>query len=275
VGRTAADGSFTELAIPGPGLLCARADEEDRFLGADLTPGYKSGLRILDGYHAVVPIDVPEKDPKAVTCDIALTPGRTLTGTVVGPDGKPLAGAYPGGLLGVWGGPLSFEDRKLPTAAFTLGGLDPGKPRFAVFIHPEKKVAKVQKFQGDEKDPVIVQLEPLASLAGRILDANGKPRAGLTVAAMMTPLREDYKELAVELLYNYPSWSKITNGEATTDNDGRFRVEGLVPGLKYLVNVRDGADILTDYTREVSSLESGKATDLGDLKSKALPDKKE
>jgi protocatechuate 3,4-dioxygenase beta subunit len=271
LGRTDDEGRFTVIAIPGPGLLCARADDADRFLRAQPAPGHKT-IFILEHYHAVVPINVSEKDPKSLTYEVALDSGRTVTGLVVGPDGKPLAGSHAAGLSPVFA-PSLFEQRKLGTASFKVGGLAPPRPRAVVFFHQEKKLARVQRFEGDEKGPVTVRLEPLAALAGRLLDADGKPAAGLKVTALISVQREDYKELPVDLLYDYPSWSKLTNGEATTDKEGRFRIEGLVPGLKYLINVKDGSEILPAYTREVPSLETGKAADLGDLKARPAPGK--
>jgi protocatechuate 3,4-dioxygenase beta subunit len=270
-GRTAADGSFTELAIPGPGLLCAQAHDKNRFLAAEVKPDYRTNT-ILDSYHAVIPLNVSENDPTSTAIDIALEPGRTLAGTVVGPEGQPLAGAHAAGLSSVLV-PFGFRDSKLEQADFQAGGLTPRRPRSLVFVHAEKKLAKVQPIRGDEEGPLTVRLEPLATLAGRIVGADGRPRPGLKVAVLMSVERKDYADLPLELLFDYPSWSKLTNGEATTDDAGRFRIEGLVPGLKYLLNVKDEAAILPDYTREVLALEAGQDKDLGDLKAKPSPGK--
>jgi hypothetical protein len=70
------------------------------------------------------------------------------------------------------------------------------------------------------------------------------------------------------LLYDSRAWEKILNREATTDKDGKFRLDGLVPGLAYDLGVNDGApqDVIR---RESLSVESGTANDLGDLKPSA------
>ena len=47
----------------------------------------------------------------------------------------------------------------------------------------------------------------------------------------------------------------------TTDKEGRFRVEGLVPGLTYWILNPKGAGILFQFT-----VEPGKHKDLGDIK---------
>src|SRR5439155_2748936 len=91
-GDTGEDGSFTVLAIPGKGALTATANDADRY--ARSIPGKLNvGNYILDSYHAVVPINIPEKKPKFAAPDIVLERGSTLAGTVLGADGKPLAGA--------------------------------------------------------------------------------------------------------------------------------------------------------------------------------------
>ena len=50
-----------------------------------------------------------------------------------------------------------------------------------------------------------------------------------------------------------------------TDKDGRFRVSGLVPGLKYSLNVwKDGA-IIGQPAKDVI-IKAGETRDLGDIK---------
>jgi RNA polymerase sigma factor (sigma-70 family) len=267
-GEVGADGSFTVVAIPGPGLLCARAHDTDHFLGAKVE-GWKTTSRlILQGYHGLLRIDPSEGDPKSTICTIGLEPGRTLTGSVVGPDGQPLAGAHAAGRASI----TLFDAgrRKLETASFTVGGLSPDRSRVLVFIHPERKLAKIQKVRGDETGPLTIRLEPLGTITGRILDAGGRPAAGLKVAAAFNItdldsaqlMGKDYRDLPMELLFDYPSWSKLTNREATTDDNGKFRIEELVPGLKYNLALKNGE------IKESFMVESGKIKDLGELKTK-------
>jgi hypothetical protein len=271
-GKTAEDGSFSVIGIPGPGLLCASADDTNRYAPARLD-GVKAGLSILQSYNAVVRIDPSEKDGKSLVRDITLEPGRALSGSVVGPDGKPLVGAYAAGLTSVL--ELFRAPAKLDAASFTAHGLDGKRTRTLVFVHPEKKLGKVQKVGADEKGPLTVRLEAAGALAGRVVDANGRPRAGLKVAAsyraqeLLTAFTEakEYTELPWELYFDYPAWSKVINREVTTDKDGKFRVEGLIPGLEYDLAVGDGP--VTEISRESLSVTPGKERDLGDLKSKA------
>jgi RNA polymerase sigma factor (sigma-70 family) len=273
-GDTGEDGSFTVLAIPGQGALVVAANDADRYARSE--PGKVNvGNYILEGYHAVVPISVPEKKPTVVAPKIVLERGRALAGTVAGPDGKPLAGTCVAGLSSVCSFGFGRAPTPRPRASFTVGGLSPKETRTVVFIHPEKKLARVLKVRGDEKDPLTVRLEPLGELTGRVLAADGKPWAGLPVRVMISFQEKDYRELPADLRFDYPSWEKLISAETTTDKDGRFRVGGLVPGLKYTVSATEGdpsAGVFA-YSGAVPSVQSGKVRDLGDLKSKRTPDK--
>jgi RNA polymerase sigma factor (sigma-70 family) len=266
-GRTKADGSFAVVAIPGPGLLCARADEDHHYLPAVVPEPRPKISNILEEYHAVVPIDPSEDNPKSLKQDIGLEPARTLKGSVVGPDGKPLAGAHVAGLSGVTRLLFGRTDR-LDTDSFTVGGLDPKRPRPVVFVQAEKKLAKVQRVCGDESEPLTVRLEPLSAVAGRFLDADGKPLAGLKVTAALSFDEADNKDLPRELLLEYPAWSKVVNRETTTDAEGRFRIEGLVPGMHYQLTAKDGGGAMP-YSGKLAPPEAGKTKDLGDLKGKS------
>jgi RNA polymerase sigma factor (sigma-70 family) len=271
--RAKADGSFIVTAIPGPGVLVATAEDEDRFVAAEVEGIKVAGGIILDGNHAVVPVNPSEKDPKSTHCDVALVPGRAVTGAVTDPDGRTLAGAHAAGLRAT---PRFFDrtEGKLETATFTVSGLNSKKSRSVLFIHPEKKLAKLLTVRPDEPGPLTARLEPLGALVGRIVDAEGKPLAGLKVSAHRSFKPENYKDLPADLRFNAPLWNKLINGEATTDKDGIFRIEGLVPGLKYLLSVAKGTEFLTGYTRDDLTIESGKVKDLGELKD-VPPAKKE
>jgi protocatechuate 3,4-dioxygenase beta subunit len=271
--RTKVDGSFTVTAIPGPGVLVATAFDEDAYLAADLE-GIKVGGAILDGSHAVIRVSPSENDPMSTHHDVALVRGRAVPGTVMDPEGKPLAGAHAAGL----GATPKLFDRsagKLESAAFTVNGLHPKKSRSVLMIHPEKKLARMLTVRPDEAGPLTMRLEPTGALVGRIVDAEGKPLVGLKVSGLLSFKPEDAEGLPAELRFNAQTWRNLINVNATTDKDGKFHVEGLVPGLKYLLNVSKEMEFLPELSREGLTVESGKAKDLGELKYKPSAEKKE
>jgi hypothetical protein len=221
--------------------------------------------------YPIVRIDVSEKDEKSGVCAIALRPAHSLGLNVTGPDGKPVSGAYAAGLHAVW--QFGRRTEKVQGDSARVHGLTPKDEHAVMFIHPEKKLARVQKVTVEDKEPLTVRLEPMGALAGRVLDSAGRPRPGVNVkasyrAAELEEARKagkDYEGLPRELLFDYPAWAAILNREVTTDKDGKFRIDGLIPGLKYDLGVNDGTpeDVLR---RERLTVEPGKANDLGDLK---------
>src|SRR5262249_46400877 len=135
------DAPHRVLAIPGPGFLCVKAEDADRYIGFELKDWDGFLLRAApDGlhpsqFHPAVPINVAEKGKTSRDITVALEPGRKRMGTVVGPDGKPLAGAYVAGLTPL---PRFFpflnsgrRDRSkgLSTATFDALGLNLRKAR--------------------------------------------------------------------------------------------------------------------------------------------------
>jgi hypothetical protein len=64
-------------------------------------------------------------------------------------------------------------------------------------------------------------------------------------------------------------WSAFVGRDATTDKEGRFRLEGVLPGVDFGLYVSDG-DLAKPRTlvalRHKVRAEAGKANDLGALK---------
>src|SRR5262249_20645438 len=107
--QTDADGAFALIGLPGRGLIAVRA-RSDRYLmavGADQIKGRaERGLFPTVphlchdiSFHTLVEIN-PDPGAAAFSCAVTVDPGRTLTGTVLGPDGQPLAWSRAYGLKG-------------------------------------------------------------------------------------------------------------------------------------------------------------------------------
>jgi hypothetical protein len=192
-------------------------------------------------YNALTLLDLDEKD-KALVKDVALQPARTLDGRVLGQDGQPLAGATVFGLRGY--GAFRYRPEILKGAEFTVRGINPRESRWLVFHHKDKNLGFfVKELQGDASGRLIVKLQPCGSATGRVVYPDGQPVPGLHLQFQ----------------------AKQTSGglqETATDKEGRFRIEGLVPGLEYdLVPSRYVPVPLTKV-----SVEPGKQKDMGDIK---------
>ncbi len=157
---TERDGSFTVAVLPGQGVIHARS-WENRFTNGQSWPAsLDAHVTLANGpkeFHAVVAVDASEKDRKSQICEITLDPGRTLTGTVVGPDGNPLTGVSAWGLTAAFGlYDLDLGPPTLRTANFSAMGLDDRYPRYLLFWHKEKGLGKAVLVWGDERSPLTV-----------------------------------------------------------------------------------------------------------------------
>ena len=241
------DGTFEVVTLPGRGLLAVRALSDHCLLevGADQIKGrdeqgfYWTDPHLLgaNAYHTLVELD-PSKDAVSLTCNLAVDPGRTLTGRILGPDGKPLAGARPFGLLSYNDG--SWEHEALKSADFTAYGLKVGEPRKLMFIHEGLKLAGYCVVRGDEPGPNTVKLEPWSTVTGRLVTSDSLPRGD------------------VDFYFGYRFKPDIMLGfppkpSYRSDKDGKFRIEGLVPGLRYGMSASIGSMGVGDVFRELGS----------------------
>jgi hypothetical protein len=146
-------------------------------------------------------------------------------------------------------GPLDSDE-------FRVLRLIAGRPRILTFTHGAKRLSGELRLRGDEAGPFEVRLAPWATLTGRLVDRDGKPRASVRLVA------KDWQE-------SRDDPSRAILPDRTTDGEGRFRFEGLVAGLKYdarVVNAKEGEDFGIVF--EEIKLAPGESRDLGDVRSK-------
>ncbi|MGH9398802.1 MAG: carboxypeptidase regulatory-like domain-containing protein [Thermoanaerobaculia bacterium] len=149
---------------------------------------------------------------------LVLRKGLEARGRVVDLDGKPVAGARvhvtPEKERGRFFGSFLGESRPAAVSdaegAFRVAGLEAGVYRVAVFREAfVDRVAPSLEVRADGPNqwrPILLALG--ASIAGQVLAPDGKPVAG----ALVTTLSSD-----------------VRPARATTDADGRFRLEDLAP----------------------------------------------
>lgn len=274
--RSKADGSFFAIGLPGPGYLTVLAYEDDYHKPqppADwekATPYLNTVPQLV---HAWVRINPSEDDPKSMHCDIALEPAKPILGQVLDPDGKPLGGFFVAGLTGsplILSNQLNLHEK----STFQVHSFDPGRPRILLFIHPQKKLGKVVVLRQNPREPLQVRLEPLGAVAGRVLDAEGRPQGDLQVRVEIS--RQDDNLLPTLMLFEHGREFYHLDPADKTDAGGKFRLDGLMPGLKYTLLIGEGErKSITRIVirRENTTVESGKTKDLGDLKSKQAPEK--
>jgi hypothetical protein len=102
-----------------------------------------------------------------------------------------------------------------------------------------------------------IQLQPYGTVTGRIVDEDGRPRGGLGITSVGGSMPARPAEQGI-----LPGGN--IGGGIRIGRDGRFRIEGLVPGLKYGAGASDGlayGELFHDLT-----VTPGEVKDLGDLK---------
>jgi RNA polymerase sigma factor (sigma-70 family) len=262
--RTRRDGSFTLVGMPGRGIVTATVSRWHhggkgtgylRGVGAGAIKGTRESGDFITWPYIVTPathntlvgLDLA-RDAREVTCTLALDPGKTVKGTVVDPDGKPITGVR---VRGTWGYPSSPRE-PLATPQFTLPAVDLGRPQPFFFTHRERKLGAVVLFKGDRTEGLTVKLKPLGVITGRVLDLDGVPLAGY-----LTGCVED-GQLQIKRGWAGFFW-------ASADKDGRFRAEvipGVGVGAYFTVgSLRLGAKVFQKLT-----LEPGQKHDVGDVK---------
>jgi hypothetical protein len=179
--------------------------------------------------------------------DVTLDPGWAFTGTVLGPDGKPLAGAHAFGLSERH---PTWDFAKMNSADFTVRGFNPRRPRAMIFLYPEKGLVGVAQPPKGPGGSVTVQLGPGAAVTGRVVDAQGKPRAG-------APLEVSFRGKGPGA-----AWGRYPHPRLETDREGRFRVEALLPSYEYRLSDGQGELPLG------AGLRAGQTKDLGDVRVK-------
>jgi RNA polymerase sigma factor (sigma-70 family) len=257
--HTDADGSFQFIGLPGRSLVAARASGDHYAVGVGAEK-YKDRdplghLQQVPGclaiaYHTLVEVE-PAKDADGIHCEVVLDPGRTLHGIILGPDGKPLAGALACGVKSY--AYTYWEGEPLKTAEFAAFGFKDGRPRNLLVLHQEKKLAGSLLLHGDEKEPLSIRLEPWATIAGRLLTPDGLPDTDGELRFLMGSRFDD-----------------VTVGSHPTrgfrpDKEGRFRIDGLVPGLKYNLGIVKKGRIV-GYVFQDATFKSAETRDLGDVK---------
>jgi hypothetical protein len=146
----------------------------------------------------------------------------------------------------------SWEDDPLSGAAFTVESLTPNEPRLLQFRHEGKKLSGSLVVRGDEKDSLQVRLEPWATLNGRLVTPEGGPLTGAWLTCCTAVSRNGLEP-----------FHRVQPGK-----DGRFQIEGLTPGLTYVLSVTKGGydlDIAGGEDPKRLTIKASKTNDLGDV----------
>jgi RNA polymerase sigma factor (sigma-70 family) len=255
---TDAEGRYRAVALPGRGLLAVRAKGyrtapplDPVVAGNVLYPG--SFQFQMGGYQGLVPIEVPA-GAESIRHDIVLTPGKLIRGAVAGPEGKPVVGAKVYGL----DGPSFFVD-PLKSAEFTYNHPNPGQVETLTFIDERTGLGGAIDIKGDEEGPLHVALKPTGTVSGRVVDADGQPRRGIELQVLFLRKVRGEEIGGTHLV-----------GHVRTDDEGRFRLGLLVPGVRYEISVGKDFAFGGYLDRTWWTIGPGESQDWGDVRVKKI-----
>jgi hypothetical protein len=277
IGPAAARGGgvYEGFALPGSGavvvktperrdVVAPRVDPQDFFAPDGLGPtnkneaipyGTTESLTGCQGWvhqaecAAIVLIKVQEDSgPLELKATVLSRIPRVVT--VVDADGQPVVGLKTQGMTPH---PYDHEPR-LRAASFKLFGLHPQRWRRITFTDEDRSLIGQLAARGDGDSPYTVRLQKWGTLSGRLVDAYGNPLKD-TRLGDPSAWSEENLDPALALF-----------GGAKTDDSGQFRLERLVPGLKYtaVIYAADGKTLGTAF--ENLTLNPGETRDLGPLR---------
>jgi len=285
------NGSYAVPGLPGRGIVSIHVDGYEHYCyasgvgaekisGAHVSRGWggATGMMVYDTYPntfwrdsktALVEVNLAE-EAESVQHDFQLVSACRLVGLVLDLEGKPLTGAFYSGFHQT----SSFTYWRMDSEKFTINAYEPDQPRTVLFVHPEQKLAGSLILKGPQSSPLRVKLQPWGAITGRLVDQDGKPMAGALIAHYQFKEPNDPQEgfLPTNLYKKARDGShQYLNADFPTDRDGRFRIEGLAPGIKYSPWVWDqkAAEPVGELISEVT-VESGETKDLGNLTLKPL-----
>ena len=262
--RVEDDGRYKVVTLPGRGLIACQSNQGlyRGGIGAEAIEEYDPRTGLINTlphlcdvsvYHALAELAI-DPGAESTTMDIQLDPGRTLTMTLLDPEGKPVGHSIVSGLTDLF----SNAEYEQDSPTIEVHALDPSKPRRVTMTHAERKLVGSIYLKGDETGPSTVRLQPWGTITGRVIDDEGHPRRGLRLNNLGGLFPERPAEEGI--LPRSTSGPGIRLGR-----DGEFRIEGLVPGLKYGANTTEGPNGRDAIFQDVT-VAPGEVKDLGNLK---------
>ncbi len=234
---TRPDGTFRLVGLPGRAIVGAIVQAGKPYLegaGSEAIKGMNSSGHFETYRNPVNPSKMwptvmkeinPPADATVAHVDLEVTTGPSVRLTAVDPEGKPIAGLHTNGRLG-----RSSHDRdEMAEPNAVVLNLMPDEERIVLLRHEGRKLGKVVTLKkgDDASGPVAVKLAPLATITGRVVDADGNPIAGARIRPDVLP----HGDFGLSL------------SPVVTDADGRFRVPDVPTGCAYGLGIETSAAI--------------------------------
>ena len=144
----------------------------------------------------------------------------------------------------------------MPKNTANAYALQRGKSRKLMLIHPKRKLGCAVTVKASGKQPATAKLLPLGAVTGKLVEADGQPVAGVSVTIRFPdgPGSGLYREI------------HLADAAPTTGKDGSFRLEGIIPGVKFYLSLTKGQMYFVGEPKiGTKQVEPGKTLELGSL----------
>jgi protocatechuate 3,4-dioxygenase beta subunit len=261
IGRasTARDGTFQIAVLPGPGHIVVHGPWRQGWVGYGMDHDrlFGASAGALWAGNDFIPLDVKE-DARQDEVLSKIQRARTLKGQVIDPHGRPVADAKAMALpfIDVKHRRNSVEARPVKDGRFEIAGCDPNQTYRVVILDGKNHCGALasvsaKKGPGEPKVP----LQPCGSVVVRLVDPEGKPLVKQPLLLWMNEVLQ-YDQTDGERGRTHPPNDKDS---LDTDTAGRCRIDDLVAGVQYSLQLR-GGKVLKHFT-----VRSGQRLDLGDI----------
>lgn len=250
------EGTYRLVGLPGRAIVGAESVLKDyrrgvgydaidapKYENTDHFDTYRNPIDPSPKWPSVMREINPAVDAVSVSLDLQLDPGQSLRIRVVGPDGQSVSGVSVTGLSSDGNVKESHEP------ILVASNFGPGETRIVLFHHEKLRLGRVVTIGPKQLDAgeMIVELQPCATIVGRILNADGLPVTGMALRLDVLPGGDFFRHLP----------------QVSTDAEGRFRVT-LLPGCQYSFNGEGGGFQFVNFVKELS-IEPGEKKDMGTL----------
>ena len=186
---------------------------------------------IPSNFHFLLELD-PDDTQDIVLADMPLKATRKILVKPVWP-GVPIKDYLVANTTSFGGWDLGQDSE------FEVRGLEPGQSRQVIVYHPVSNLIGSVVVKNDAEEiaardsvPLEVKMEFAGVIKGRVLDENGEPLANGT----LTQNSLDAGKPGIGLWAHHPG-ANVNPSQIPTDDDGRFRITGIMSGLKYSASV--------------------------------------
>jgi beta-lactamase regulating signal transducer with metallopeptidase domain len=260
------DGTFRLVGLPGRAIVGAIVYAGKRYrrgAGAESIKGMDEKGQFATAFNPInasrlFPTSMKEINPaegaETVQVDIELDPGAKVHLRVVDQQGKLLTGVKTAGRRDRG----RYDDETQAQAEFDVVALVPGEDRVVLLVHEGRKLGRaIHVKEGDDKDgPVVVTLEPSATIIGRIVDRDGNPVSGATIQCY-----------AKQPVPGFP----IQLPTLASGLDGKFTVANVATGCGYTLVAEEArpalplSQLIDGGARRDVTVRPGETTDLAEI----------